>query len=191
MNFKSYETTKIPTKVGAFLQNLIFKTFLQCATVTSMWCAYVWTARNTHHWAQIICFEFLQEMQKFILGVFARWEEQIYLVHLLSRKCPIEILKIGFKSKFFLKFDHLNVMITGPIDSCDQAKVIWNMVECTVNQPMSLRTYQIWSKTLVSVWQNCPQIKQWRTRQFFECAIVFNADSKAVKLFHSRFPDGL
>ena len=115
MNFKSYETTKTPTKVGAFLQNLIFRLLYNAPTsyVTSMWCAYVWTARNTHHWAQIICFEFLQEMQKFILGVFARWEEQIYLVHLLSRKCPIEILKIGFKSKFFLKFDHLNVMITG------------------------------------------------------------------------------
>ena len=94
MNFKSYETTKIPTKVGAFLQNLIFRTFVQCATVTSMWCAYVWTACNTHHRAQIICFEFLQEMQKFILGLFVKWEGQIYLVHLLSRKCPIKIKKI-------------------------------------------------------------------------------------------------
>ena len=94
MNFKSYETTKIPTEVGAFLQNLIFRTFVQCATVTSMWCAYVWTACNTHNWARIICFEFLQEMQKFILGGFVKWEEQIYLVHLLSRKCPVKIKKI-------------------------------------------------------------------------------------------------
>ena len=51
MNFKSYETVKIPTKEGAFLQNLIFRTFVQCATVTSMWCAYVWTTckRTTEH----------------------------------------------------------------------------------------------------------------------------------------------